>query len=167
MNPSIELRLRTMIRALTEVIVPAVDAQDSLAREQAQLLLGHLHALLQQHRHEADIDRVERRTLDKLAHDLAEASAGGEATARATTRLRAQPPDTATADIAHAVEALLIASGEDGSESFQRTSAALVLKHARESAVRGRAWFKPMGFDPVPDTLPAIATLLEQPEETP
>ena len=53
MNPSIELRLRTMIRAVTEVILPAVNPHDSLAQEQAQLLIGHLHALLQHHAHEA------------------------------------------------------------------------------------------------------------------
>ena len=37
MNPSIELRIKTMIRALTEVIIPAVDPNNSLAQEQARL----------------------------------------------------------------------------------------------------------------------------------
>lgn len=167
MNPSIELRLRTMIRAITEVIMPAVDPQDSLAREQTQLLLGHLHALLQQHAHEARMDTLEQRELSDLAQTLTAASAGGPETMRVSATLRALPPDTPTNVLAHAVEALLIASGEDGSEPFQRESAALVLDHARAAALRGRAWFKPMGFDPTPERLPAIDALLDQTEETP
>jgi hypothetical protein len=167
MNPSIELRLRTMIRAVTEVIAPALDPQDSLAREQSQLLLGHLHALLQQHTHEAGMERLEYHALGELARALTATCAGGPVTTSAAADLRALPPDATTAVIAHAVERLLIASGEDGSETFQRASAALVLDHARESALRGRAWFKPMGFDSSPESLPAIDTLLDQPEETP
>ena len=46
MNPSIELRIKTMVRALTEIIIPAIDRDNSLAQEQAGLLIGHLHVLL-------------------------------------------------------------------------------------------------------------------------
>ena len=49
MNPSIDLRIRSMLRALQETVIPALDPSDALAREQAGLLVGHLHALSIQH----------------------------------------------------------------------------------------------------------------------
>lgn len=48
MIPSTELRLQTMMRAMTESILPALDPKDSLAQEQAGLMMGHINALLQQ-----------------------------------------------------------------------------------------------------------------------
>ena len=40
MMPSIDLRLASMIRAVEEVLLPALSGHSGLAQEQAQLLLG-------------------------------------------------------------------------------------------------------------------------------
>ena len=159
MNPSIELRIHTMIRALTESIIPAVDLEDSLACEQANLLLGHLHVLLQHNGLEKRICDIEHADLKLLANALIDASSGGSATAAATTRLRDLPIDADTDTLSHAIEALIIDSGIDGSEAFKRASDTLVLEHARESTRRSRIWFKSMGFDHDPGALPDIDSL--------
>ena len=51
MNPDIDLRLQSMLKALTDVIVPALPAQERMAREQAGLLIGHLQIISEQWRH--------------------------------------------------------------------------------------------------------------------
>lgn len=160
MNPSIELRIRTMIRALTESIIPAVDPENSLAQEQANLLLGHLHVLLQHEGREKTMCDVEQADLKQLAGALVEASSGGSMTAAATARVRNLPDGTDTDTLSHAIEALIIDSGIDGSEAFKCSCDTLVLEHSREATRRSRIWFKSMGFDHDPDALPDIDLLL-------
>lgn len=159
MNPSIELRIHTMIRALTESIIPAVDPENSLACEQANLLLGHLHVLLQHEGREKTICDIERACLIQLAGALVDASSGGSATVAATARVRNLSDDVDTDTLSHAIEALIIDSGIDGSEAFKRTCDTLVVEHAREATRRSRIWFKPMGFDHDPEALPDIDSL--------
>ena len=160
MNPSVELRIRSMMRALTEVVLPAVDPHNSLAQEQARLLLGHLHALALHHRDEARLDEINAAAMATLARELIACSAGGIHTGDATARLREIIPTADPRALSHAVEALMVASGIDGDADFQARSAALVLAHARTDTLRGRAWFKVMNFDATPEQLPSIEQLL-------
>ena len=162
MNPSVELRLRTMIRALNETIIPAVDPNDSLAQEQAGLLLGHLHVLLQHHGREQKVCDNEHEALKKLALALIESSDGGDVTEAATKRLRQLVNDGDIDSLSHAVEALIVDAGTDGSEAFKKTCDALVIQHGREATLRSRIWFKSMGFDHDPDSLPEIDSLFER-----
>jgi hypothetical protein len=159
MNPTIELRLRTMIRALNETIIPAVDPNDSLAQEQAGLLLGHLHVLLQHEGQEKAVSDVEHAALKELADTLIHASSGGSATAAATEHVR-QLLDEDTDTLSHAIEALIIDAGIDGSDGFKATCDSLVIEHGREATRRSRIWFKSMGFDHEPDAIPEIGSLL-------
>lgn len=158
MNPSIELRLKSMIRAITEMVLPAVDPGNSLAQEQTRLLLGHLHALLLQHAHAGEIDRLVKRDAEHLANDLLREVRGGPQTRGAALYLRAALAGTGT--ISHAIEQLIIASGVDGDPAFVDFSERKVLEYSKAQAIRGRAWFKAMGFDSAPDTLPDIPALL-------
>jgi hypothetical protein len=162
MNPSIELRLRTMIRAMNEIIIPAVDGGDSLAQEQARLLLGHLHVLLQHEGREQAMCDIERSDLQRLASALVEASSGGSATAAATARVQNLPDDVDTDGLSHAIEALIIDSGSDGSEAFKRACDTLVIAHGRAATRRSRTWFKSMGFDHDPDALGDIDSLFRR-----
>ncbi|MBI2799284.1 MAG: hypothetical protein HYX63_03190 [Gammaproteobacteria bacterium] len=160
MNPSIDLRLRSMMRAITEVIMPAVDPQNSLAQEQIRLLLGHLHALSLQVTHAPRLAAIELNELQQLARELLTHAVGGPATQRAAARVTALVGGSDHAALAHAVEALLIASGEDGGAEFKNDAETRVLAFSRAEVLRGRAWFKAMGFDTNPERLPDIPTLL-------
>ncbi len=161
MNPSVELRLRTMLRAMNEVILPAIDGDDSLAQEQARLMTGHLQALLAHHAGEGRLAARQRQRLDALAAELLEIADGGPVTRAAGAALAAARGSDDPA-LSLAVERLVIAAGADGSESLRERSRTLVLAHAREQALTGRAWFRPMGFDAAPDALPDIPDLLEE-----
>jgi hypothetical protein len=160
MNPSIELRLKTMMRAVTEVILPAVDPNNSLAQEQTRLLLGHLHALLLQHAHAAELGALTRADAEALARQLLAQAAGGARTLAAADRLRTALASDESSALNHAVEDLLIASGEDGDPMFVANSTRLVLNYSRAQALHGRAWFKAMGFDSTPGSLPDVPTLI-------
>ena len=161
MNPSVELRLRTMIRAVTENILPAIDPMDSLAQEQGRLLLGHLHALLQQHGHEESLRTRQRRLLDALARDLLEAGNGGPTTSAVREALAAAL--TANDDtLSRAVERFVLATGEDGSPELHERVAVLVLAHAAEDVRAGDVWFRAMGFTTGIDAPPSITALLEE-----
>lgn len=164
MKPSVELRLRTMMRAMSETVLPAVDPANSLAQEQARLMLGHLNALLQHHAGEGELERRDDRASRALATALLDAGDGGPATAQARDALRAALADTDGDALAHAIERLVVAIGVDGEADLHAASTRLVLAHARAQTTTGRAWFKPMGFDPRPDELPDPTELLEEPE---
>ena len=161
MNPSIELRIKTMIRALTEVIIPAVDPNNSLAQEQAGLLVGHLNVLLQHQERERIMFEVEHEALIRLAAALIEASSGGDDTLSATSRLKKLVGNADTDTLSHAIESLVIDAGVDGSDAFKRTCETLVVQHARDETLRARVWFKAMGFDHDPDALPDIDSLFK------
>ena len=161
MNPTIELRIKTMIRALTEIIVPVVDPRNALAQEQAGLLVGHLHALLLHEGREKAMCDGERAALKDLSNALVEVSDGGAITTAATSHLKALPNDVDTDTLSHAIEALVIDAGIDGSETFKRACDSLVIQHAREENLRSRVWFNAMGFDHDPDSLPDIESLFK------
>lgn len=159
MMPSTELRIRSMLRAIEQIVLPAIPASNSLAQEQAQLVLGHLQVLLEQTGHEFVVRSLDTQALVELADALVDASVGGEATKTATESLRDLSPDASNADLSFSIERLMLASGLDGSEEFVTTSSALVLAYSRYSNQLNRAWFKGMQFDAEPDSLPSIETL--------
>ncbi|MBI4693932.1 MAG: hypothetical protein HY749_07915 [Gammaproteobacteria bacterium] len=161
MNPSVELRLRTMIRAVTENILPAIDPDDSLAQEQGRLLLGHLHALLQQHGHEEALRSRQRRLLDRLARDLLEAGSGGPVTLAARAALGAALADSDEA-LSIAVERFVLATGSDGDAGLREQTAGLVLAHAAEEVRAGEVWFRAMGFATGIEAPASVAALLEE-----
>jgi hypothetical protein len=160
MNPSLEVRFRSMIRALTEVIIPALDPHNSLAQEQARLLIGHLHAALLQMPTANQVVAAEHNALHGLADTLLAASSGGPVTRAATAHVRMTLAEDAPAALAHALEALVLAAAADGSVETLAASQRAVLAHAKAVSTLGRTWFKPMGFDSDPASLPELSDLL-------
>lgn len=144
MNPSTELRLHTMMRAMSTNIMPAIDPNNSRAQEHAEMLLGHMGAMLQQQGMEIEVNLMELDALVALATELVSLAEGGELTqARAEGVSRAIDEGDATA-LSLAVEQLIIAT--DASDAFKKASLRPILDYAGDAAVRGREWFKPMGF---------------------
>lgn len=144
MIPSTELRLKTMMRALTESILPALDPKDSLAQEQAGLLMGHINALLQQAGQEPVVDAEEQSALAELAHFLLSVAEGGAQTTAAIKALQGALNAGDVAAISLATERLI--ASPDGTEAFKSAAWEPVLKYSKDAAARGQAWFKPMGF---------------------
>lgn len=144
MIPGTELRLKTMLRGMTESILPALDPDDSLAQEQAKLLIGHLHALLQQQGREAIVRRQEEEELLTLARFLLTIAEGGETTAQAIDALQLALAQNEGATVSIATEQLIRCN--DASDSFKQRAWEPVLAFGRSSDARGKRWLEPMGF---------------------
>jgi len=144
MIPSTELRLQTMMRAMTESILPALDPKDSLAQEQAGLMMGHINALLQQAGQEPSLDSRELQAMEELARFLLSVAAGGPETEAAKTRLSKALEQPVFGELSLAVERLLASA--DATAAFKSAAWEPVLKYSKEAAARGQEWFKPMGF---------------------
>lgn len=154
MIPNVDDRLASVIRALTEVILPHLPPEASLAQEQAHLAIGHLQIL------RAQIDAVpafERGELDDavaLAAELGSGVSGGEATRAALAGLAAAAQAADGSDVrghyhaaCQAVEALIRAVANDGDAAGQAALSRIVLKHEAVRAQKDREWFAPFGFD--------------------
>lgn len=171
MIPSAELRLSSMIRAVEDVILPAVAGHSGLAEEQAHILLGQLHLLRMQVDHVPAYERVEARSLGALARDLVQQADGGDATASSAGALEellsgsdpVSPADVRafTTAVSVAVEELLLASGRDGTDAFKASSTETVIRHGREQSMRDRSWFALTGFEGADVVLTPFDELVE------
>jgi hypothetical protein len=153
MMPSIELRLQTMVKAMADVILPAIAPENALAREQAQLMTAQLRMIAKQWPRAAEYDALELRDIAALAERLCARVTGGaetrgaaESLAALLRRREAEPTSAARegrAAIANAIDALIRASVVDGDEAFRRMSSDAILEYsglqalARPSLVRG------------------------------
>jgi hypothetical protein len=164
MNPSIDLRLASMIRALTDVIIPALGATDGLAAEQAQLVLGHLHVLRGQVDHTGPFAQLEHRAASSLGQALIADAGRGACDATALARLEAALAVDAGAQVgslsagAEAIRAAIedvirSSTDEDGGARLQ----SIVIEHERRTADDCRTWFAAMGWEGGEHRLPSIA----------
>jgi hypothetical protein len=91
MMPSIDLRLRTMTKAMTDVILPAIAPENPLAQEQARLVIAQLGMIAKQWRQAAEYEALELREITALAERLGALAFGGAETGAAAGALGAPP----------------------------------------------------------------------------
>lgn len=165
MIPSIDDRLASVVRSLTEVILPHLPAEASLAQEQAQLCIGHLQILRAQidqapayEREElADAVSVGIALVDGVAGFGAGYGAGYDgpmaALAAAINQAKAADPMSPSAvrdncrALNRAVEALVAAVCASGNAATQARLSAIVIEHEHARVQKDRAWSAPFGFD--------------------
>lgn len=178
MTPDLDTRLNTVVTALQQVVIPALPATEVLALEQATLCIGQLNVLAEQYQHLGDYQALCLADISSLGAALADSAEGGPATTSAAGALRQTLREagtraartsalSASADrerrtmIAHAVEALIKGSAEDGSEEFLGKSRQLIVEHGKRQSARDRSWFRGCGMDPDADLLPSIPEMIE------
>lgn len=172
MNPSTGLRVKSMIRALTDVIIPAIDPVDLMAHEQAKLIIGHLHLLLSHNGWSDQYERSEATALVTLARELCETISGGNQTRAAQNRLKnaierfesqtgANAAREEVSDLNKLICNLIEASAEDGEEAFRSMVFQSVIDHGRQQSLRDRSWFALLGFDSEPEVLLDIPAMLQ------
>ena len=118
MTPTIDDRLASIVRALTEVILPHLPPEASLAQEQAHLAIGHLQII---------------RAQAALGQAIATADGSDVRGQRQAVHL--------------AVDALIKAAAQDGDGAGRQALAATILAHEAPRALKDRKWFAPFGFD--------------------
>lgn len=169
MNPSIETRIGSMIRSLSECILPELDPAGAAA-EQAALLIGHLTVLEQQLDLAADFDRYEADCQDRLATALLAEVEGGAAVTAAAESLRERLAGEHTGhprearhragELGARIEELIRAAGVDGTPAFQERSRQLVIASERPRMAANRAYFAGMNWEAPETELPDLGAML-------
>jgi hypothetical protein len=154
MTPTVDERLASVVRSLTEVILPHLPPEASLAQEQVHLAIGHLQILRMQ------IDAIpayETEELDDavaIAETLIRSVSGGVQTSAALSALQAivdaadhKTARTQTVAINVAVDALVKAVAVDGAAGAKEALSGIILKFEHTRAQKDRRWFLAYGFD--------------------
>jgi hypothetical protein len=162
MSPDIDERLASVVRALSEVILPHLPAEASLAQEQVHLCIGHLQIIRGQIDEAPAFERGELDDALALAEDLSrqlQDAPSGEATIQALADLRAASTaaigqrESATGvragrmGVLQAIDGLVKAVASDGSASAHSLLSTTILKHEAARSLKDRQWFAPFGFD--------------------
>ena len=154
MLPSVDVRFRNMMKAMQEVVAPAIPDDQKLAQEQVRLIVGHLAMLKDQWKHavrfEAGSFRMMRELAETLAPEVDEEQAIG---------LRAaltQVADICT--LGHAIDQVIL--GDEGRKPLPRGAWDVILAYGEKDALRSRVWFKGNGIDPDRDKLPPLETVI-------
>ncbi|MDP3675350.1 MAG: hypothetical protein Q8R44_09675 [Novosphingobium sp.] len=152
MIPNVDDRLASVIRALTEVVLPHLPPEASLAQEQVQLSVGHLQILRAQLDALPGYEQEELADARALGQALASCSGGPETQAAQTALTAAvaaqgEQHRALLKAINEAIEALVRAVGADGDAASRGQLSATILKHEHARSQKDRQWFAPFGFD--------------------
>jgi len=165
--PSIDLRIANLIKALEQVIVPALPAGERLARDQAMLVIGHLSMIRQQWQLALRFEVVALEGLVGLAGTLAEVL-GEQARTRLreaasaadqTDRSNLAAVEEAYTRLGTVIDAEII--GADHAAPLCQAAMDAILDFGERQARRERTWFKSNSLDPDRAELPAIEDALQ------
>lgn len=154
MTPTVDERLASIVRSLTEVILPHLPADASLAQEQVQLCIGHIQILRLQFDQIPAFERGELDDAVALARDLEEAVADGSDTAAALTAVQVAAAAADGSDVRdqrktihEAIDALVKAAAHDGLPEGRAALTRKILAHEQVRSLKDREWYAPYGFD--------------------
>lgn len=151
------LQIQVMIKAMEQVVVPAVDPVNKIAHEQASLVLATLRVLEQRMPLWRNYLRDELRRLAALVDEIVSLE-DGDCEIRAALAMLAQEghalfarSDAETPDLEQATIALRNGIGRLMAEYkglIHRTQLGRLILHAsKEQLERERAWLLPFGFE--------------------
>ena len=169
-----EVQLTTMIKAMREVIIPALDANNQLAMEQARLVEGMLDLMARQLPLQYQFDRDELRRLIDTAADLAALSDGEDATGLAMARQSAAAtyeqskvdPAALYLAVRNMREAICAVIDHVNGDATITDAAilaetdAIILKMSREQLLRDRALLVSQNWELRPADLPPVENLV-------
>ena len=170
------LALQSVIKAMTDVVLPAVDPHNKLVQEQSRLVIGVLGVLAARlpllYRYECDeLSRflALAATLHEQAANIADAQqallsltavvgAGQDVLKRA--RAEPQELEIANFQLREKIGALVSVVYGKATAAQRTKSGATITAHAKQQLLRERAWHVTQGWESDPAALPAIESLL-------
>lgn len=171
-----QLQIQSILKAMTDVVMPAVDPNNKLAQEQARLIMGTLGLMARQLPLQFRFDCDELARLIGFSQELQKLAQGGQETRAAGAALTASLAsagavlDRAKAspeEIEQAVRELRAATGavvtnvyRDGERSAQDSVQKAVLAMSKDQLIRDRSLLLTQGWEPDPTLVPDIETLL-------
>jgi hypothetical protein len=176
MVPDFALRIQSMIRSMQEVVIPAIPSSQRLALDQANIIVGNLRIMAEQHDKLFQYELVELREFVSLVREMAEAAVGGAASQaskegarpvleNATKIVGLSIPTQSelaalTRSMKSAADALLRAAYEDGEPGFRAVARAAVMRQSESQIMRERSWFRMAGFELEPGKLATLEQVL-------
>jgi hypothetical protein len=170
------LQIQTVIKTLTDVILPALDPNNKLAQEQARLSIGMLQMALQRQSlmFRYDKDELTRslalatklcsqaKNLPGATRALKALAAGAKSGAKVRERARAEPSELEAAnfDMREKIGALVTAAYPRADKAKLKKISAAVMANSKEQLLRERSWLIAQGWEPNPKSIPAIEKLL-------
>ncbi len=146
MNPSVQDRLDSCVRALEHVVLPALPPGAALAQEQTMLVMGHIQII------RAQLDALPAFEREDAEDFAAMASAICNVAGQEADGLRealAEPPGEIprerTARLQTAIDELLKTYAQ--ADGTPQRIADIICEHGGRRAKKDRAWFAAMGFD--------------------
>ena len=170
-----QIQLQAVIKALSDVVLPATDPDNRLALEQGKLAIGLLTLLAQQLPVQFAFDGVELARLIETSGELANAAQGGAGTQAAVAALNEatlaagrtlDAARSSPADVEAAVRAMRAATGavtevhRDGDAASQAAVQTAVLAMSKQQLLRERSMLLMQGWEPDPKAVPPLADLL-------
>ena len=169
-------QIPTLIKAMTDVVLPALDPNNKLAQEQAQLILGSLHLIAQRLPLQYRYDRHELGSFLTLAEQLEGLSGDASELVEAVALLRAastsgsdvlaragaDPGELEAANLAmrESIGAVIQSSSALKDENLRKRVESAVMAHARDMLLRERSWLAMQGWEGKNAPLPAVETLI-------
>lgn len=166
MNPDLDLRLQALLKALSEVVLPAIPTEQSLARDQARLVIGHLTVIAAHWKHALNYELESLRlacvlatTLAALepAHGLGDDLHAALAQAAAVERSDYDAVSAVHRNLKASIDRVIAAANTCAPMSPALKTA--VLEFSAQQARRERIWHRDAGLDPDADKLPPLASL--------
>jgi len=166
MNPEIDLRLKSVLKALSEVILPALPAGERMARDQTNLVIGHLSIIAEQWKHALNFELENLALASGLAAELAgmtlDARLGDDLIAALAAADEVDRNDYDAVSAVHrglkTVIDRLIAD-DYRSTPMPPAMRDAVLRYNQRRATPERIWHRGAGLDPDGASLPPIAAL--------
>jgi len=166
MLPNIDLRIANMIKAVEQVILPALPDRERLARDQAMLVAGHLRmigdqwkwALAYEQISLDDLAGLGRVLLSHVAPLLQEQLEEALAVADTCDRSSITALEQANIVLGRVVDRIIL--GEGDPNPLPQAVADAVLDYGRRHARRERIWFKGNRLDPDQADLPDIGAMM-------
>lgn len=171
-----QLQIKSMIKAMSDVVLPAIDADNKLAQEQGRLVIGMLSLLAKQLPLQFQFDRDELLRLIALAETLYTLAKGGPqvsacvekmsaavSAARLALRQSESGPngiETALRGLKETTSMVVRAAYIDGNGAAIEKIQEAVLSSSKEQLLRDRAWVLMQGWEPDPEAIPKIESLI-------
>lgn len=173
MQPSFDLRLRTMIKALSETVLPAIDSSNKAALEQTNIVIGSLELLREQvdfaHWFEVVDAKGMAAMVDTLVAITALPSAAKAREVAAQTLAVAERYDIrlstlrdANRELRDVISTLIEEAFALDDEGVRKQVQQVVLERSEAQISRERAFVAGTHFDVFPDTLLSIEESLRR-----
>ncbi|AKH69076.1 hypothetical protein IMCC21906_01398 [Spongiibacter sp. IMCC21906] len=166
MIPDIQLQLKAAVKSLKDNVLPAIDSDNELAQQQMQLSMATIEIALA---NLPSLHGVLRKDIEQhagMAKDMANLLEAGESKQQLTELIEQADSVLANPELGMTqlqLEARAIRSRIGDVITANLDEPALddiVLQHSEASLALGRALNKPMGFEPSPDDVADVASLL-------